>query len=204
MGKIDKKRSAKKGLSTQWFRIKFFQSLPKKYKLQVGKILNKTFGTGSGKTKKELTEKKDRYFNDLFAYLLAIEGDFVIGIVGLCKRKIRYKGKTITLGGFSGVCTVIEKRRMGIATALLKRGIEELKFQDCDIAYLCADIYNPRMLKLYGRAGFLPLGKPHTYLGKSGKRYTDKDGMIAPIKSKDKFDFILKTKDIFDIGAGNW
>ncbi len=62
----------------------------------------------------------------------------------------------------------------------------------------------PAILRLYGRVGFLPLGKPYTYLGKSGKRYTENDGMVAQVKSKDIFDFITKDEEPFDIGNGNW
>jgi hypothetical protein len=75
----------------------------------------------------------------------------------------------------------------------------------CDIAYLCANVHNPGILTLYyGQIGFVPLGRPHTYRGKSGKRYTDQDGMIAPVTSPETFAQVIKDQPRFDIGRGNW
>ncbi len=59
-------------------------------------------------------------------------------------------------------------------------------------------------IKIYSQVGFTPLNKPYTYLGKSGKRYIEKDGLIAPAKSKDKYNFVMEGKEIFNIGIGNW
>jgi hypothetical protein len=60
------------------------------------------------------------------------------------------------------------------------------------------------MLELYSQVGFIPLGKPYSYLGKSGKRYVEYDGMIAPVKSKNRFDLVMKSEEVLDIGVGNW
>lgn len=93
---------------------------------------------------------------------------------------------------------------MGVATALLKKAIEELTAQNCDVAYLCTDLHNPAMVKLYTKVGFVPLNKPYTYLGRSGKRYTETDGMVAPLQSKEKFDLIVSGKETLDLDTGNW
>jgi ribosomal protein S18 acetylase RimI-like enzyme len=93
---------------------------------------------------------------------------------------------------------------MGVATALLKRAMEELNAQKCDVAYLCTDIHNPAMVKLYTGVGFVPLNKSYIYVGRSGKRYTETDGMIAPLQSNEKFDLILNGKEILDLDTGNW
>jgi hypothetical protein len=42
------------------------------------------------------------------------------------------------------------------------------------------------------------------YVGKSGTRYTDLDGMIAPVGSKKLFEKIIAAATPFDIGVGNW
>jgi len=60
------------------------------------------------------------------------------------------------------------------------------------------------VIRLYGKIGFVTLGKPYTYTGKSGKRYTENNGMIASVKSKAKFNLIRKSKKILDLGASNW
>jgi predicted N-acetyltransferase YhbS len=151
-----------------------------------------------------LKDIEDRFFSTPFAFLLAIENHSVIGTLLLFKRKIDYKGERIILGGIGNLCTKKEKRRMGVATALLKKAMEELNTQKCDVAYLCTDIHNPSMVKLYARVGFGPLNKPYTYLGRSGKRYTETDGIIAPLQSNEKFGLIMNGKDILDLDTGNW
>jgi hypothetical protein len=73
-----------------------------------------------------------------------------------------------------------------------------------DVAYLCADLGNPSRLRLYGQFGFVPLGRPQTYVGPSGTRYTDDDAMLAPIGSPAVFERIMAAREPFDIGRGNW
>ncbi len=186
------------------FKCELFYDLSKEIKVQVNRLLDKCFGAESGLTSQQLDVQKDKFFSIPIAYLLAIENNLVIGVVELYKREISYQGKKIILGGFGGVCTAKNKRRRGVATALLKKGIQELKFRGCDIAYLCTDVDDPVMIKLYSQVGFVPLKKPYTYLGKSGKRYTEEYGLIAPVKSKDKYNLVMDGKEIFDIGIGNW
>ena len=96
----------------------------------------------------------------------------------------------------------IDKRRKGIATLVLKKGMKILKQEKCDIAHLCTDII--KLKSLYSKFGFVPLGKKYTYIGKSGKKYIEKDGMIAPVNSVTKFKEILNSSEIFNIGLGNW
>lgn len=74
----------------------------------------------------------------------------------------------------------------------------------CDIAYLCTNVEKEWMVRFYKKAGFVRLMRGHTYTGKSGKRYTEFDGMIAPVCSAEKFQRISMIKKPFDIGRGNW
>jgi hypothetical protein len=60
----------------------------------------------------------------------------------------------------------------------------------------------PEITLLYKKFGFVIMKQPYTFLGKSGKRYTEKDGMIAQCISKSKFNLILKGKETIDIGYG--
>lgn len=186
------------------FKVELFYNLPEEIKVQVDELLDMCFGVKSGQSPQRLVEKKDKFFTIPIAYLLAIENNLVIGVIELYKREISYLEEKIILGGFGGVCTAKNKRRRGVATALLKKGMRELKSQSCDIAYLCTDVDDPGMLTIYSQVGFTPLNKPYTYLGKSGKRYTEEDGLIAPVKSKDKYNFVVEGKEIFNIGIGNW
>jgi len=186
------------------FKVELFYNLPEEIKVQVDELLDMCFGVKSGQSPQRLVEKKDKFFTIPIAYLLAIENNLVIGVIELYKREISYLEEKIILGGFGGVCTAKNKRRRGVATALLKKGMRELKSQSCDIAYLCTDVDDPGMLTIYSQVGFTPLNKPYTYLGKSGKRYTEEDSLIAPVKSKDKYNFVVEGKEIFNIGIGNW
>jgi ribosomal protein S18 acetylase RimI-like enzyme len=113
-------------------------------------------------------------------------------------------GGTLVLGGIGDVCVAPEYRRQGIATDLALTALLVLDVAGCDVAYLCAVVCLPHIVKLYGRAGFVVLGRPHTYLGASGRRYVDHDAMIAPVGSRALFEQVLADTVPFDIGRGNW
>jgi len=82
--------------------------------------------------------------------------------------------------------------------------MDALRQAACDVAYLCTDIHDPGMVALYGRSGFVPLGRLHTFLGAPGKRYVDDDAMLAPVCSPEIFQALLRQVTPLDIGRGNW
>ena len=175
--------------------IRLFYSLPRAFEIQVDKLVKEGFGDSI---------LEDRHFSVPYAHLLAIERGEVIGVTRLFKRLIVFNRKTLTVGGFGSLTTKGKKRRVGVATALLKRGMRDFGMQNFDIAFLCTDINNPAMIRLYCRVGFVPLGKPYTYTGKSGLRYVEHNGMVAPVKSMDKLKYIVSGKEPLNIGAGSW
>jgi ribosomal protein S18 acetylase RimI-like enzyme len=183
--------------------IKSFRIIPMKFKFQARRLGDKCFGKRAGVSKKEIKENKDKYWCSPFLSILAIEKGKVIGKLKLYRKDIAYCGKKIILGAIGGVCVTKKKRNKGIASSLLKEGIKEFKKRKFEVGYLCTDIKNHARIRLYSKFGFVILNKPYTYLSKSGKRYTEKNGMIAPITSKSKFNLILKGKKIFDIGLSN-
>ncbi|OGK44626.1 hypothetical protein A2956_03875 [Candidatus Roizmanbacteria bacterium RIFCSPLOWO2_01_FULL_37_57] len=81
--------------------------------------------------------------------------------------------------------------------------MDQMKKLKCDIAFLDTNI-DSFLGKFYKKYGFVPLNRPYTFLGKSRKRYSDTDGMIAQITSKALFTEILTDSKPFDIGFGNW
>lgn len=186
--------------------IKKYSDLSPILKKQYEKLKKECFGWVNKLTPEQLIEHNDKFCSrqDKFLYIFAIQDGIVIGQMVLLKRKITYMDKNLLLGGIGGVGVTRNKRRLGTATALLKAAFVELKKAECDIAYLCYDTKQSGLLKLYGQIGFIPLGKPHTYTGVSGKRYIENDGMIAPINSLDIFNKIVADKKPFDIGKGNW
>ena len=152
----------------------------------------------------EKEEHEDKYCSksDIFGYLIAYEDDELVGGVELFKRKINYSNKLILLGGFGSLWVREDKRRQGIALEVLKRGMKILKKESCDLAYLCTDIN--KLKDLYSKVGFMPLGKDYSFTGKSGKKYIEDDGMIAPVNSEKNFKQIIEDNKPLDIGLGNW
>ncbi len=157
------------------------------------------------RTPEKQAEHDDRFSGkkDIDKAVCAIEDGHIIGAVTTLKRTIPFEGKNIVLGGIGAVCTHPDKRRQGVSSKLLKASMEQLRKDGCDVAYLCTDVHEEGVW-LYSPVGFVPLVKPHTYLGLSGKRYTDTDGMVAAINSPEIVKRILESPEPFDIGTGNW
>jgi len=157
-------------------------------------------------TDKQCIDRHDRFCSsgDLVYYILATEKDQLIGETRVFKRIIPFDGQAIVLGGIGSVATHPNNRKQGIAKRMVEKGIELLSKEHCDVAYLCADIYTLKALEFYEQFGFRRLVQEHMYVGKSGKRYIDNDGMIVPVGSKKLFRRILAAATPFDIGVGNW
>lgn len=133
-----------------------------------------------------------------------MENNQLICRITILKRKVEFTGQPLTLGGIGRVCTIPARRRKGLATKLLTLATAELTKAGCEITYLCTDVTNPGMVRLYQKVGFTRLGRPHTFVGKSGKRYRETNAMIAPLVSLDKFKAVMTAKESLDIGVGNW
>jgi GNAT superfamily N-acetyltransferase len=158
-------------------------------------------GTGA-----QVDENRDRFCSqsDVSKYLLALHDGAVVGLTATYRRVVEMAGRRLVLGGIGDVHVQEELRRQGIATRLAQSAVCELDLVGCDVAYLCTDVRRPEMVRLYGRAGFVLLNRPLTYLGASGRRYVDHDAMIAPVRSRELFEAILSQSGPFDIGRGNW
>jgi predicted acetyltransferase len=183
--------------TTKWFNIKSYHSLPAAFKNQSKALSWECFM--SWRSDKERAEERDKYYAKPCAHILAIENQKLIGKTTLFKRRIDYGDKSIILGGVGGVCVTKEKREKGIATTMLEEAMKELRKQKCDVAFLTTDVDNPYMVLLYAKVGFAVLRKNYTLIGKSGKRYIENDSMIAPVKSKSKFNYIMKGKKVLDL-----
>jgi GNAT superfamily N-acetyltransferase len=187
--------------------IRVFDSLPENINEVSRRLCREAFefeSEGEPSNPEGEQEVYEKYCSeaDLIKQLLAFEDSEIIGGLELYKRSIAFDGRKILLGGFGAVWTRPDKRRKGVSTALLNRGMDVLRDHGCDIAFLCTDVTT--LGGLYGAVGFQPLVTNHTYLGRFGKRHVDSDGMIAPVCSEELFGRILKSKEPFDIGRGNW
>lgn len=157
-------------------------------------------------TDSQRADGHDRFCSqdDLVYYLLATEKDVLIGETRIYKRTILLNGQKIVLGGIGSVAMHPDYRKQGLATKMVKKGMDLLRKEGCAVAYICADAHSLKALEFYEQFGFRRLLQNHTYTGRSGKRYTDTDGMLAPIASKKLFKHIMATPTPFDIVQGNW
>jgi ribosomal protein S18 acetylase RimI-like enzyme len=157
-------------------------------------------------TKTQHDDGADRFCSqkDLIYYILAWEKDQLIGETRVYKRTIVFSGQKILLGGIGSVATHPDFRKQGIATQMVKKAMKSLKSESCAVAYLCADAYSLKALEFYETFKFQRLLQKHTYLGKSGTRYTDTDGLLAPVCARKVFNQIIASPVPFDISVGNW
>jgi predicted acetyltransferase len=152
--------------------------------------------------KDDLKRHNEKYGTKPIGYILAYENKKMVGALNLLLREITYKDKKILLGGIGGVAVIHEHRGKGIASKLLDIGLEELKEQGCDIAFLSTNINEHPTL--YTRSGFRAINRTHKVTGKSGEEYVGYGGMIAPLKSEDIYEEILNNSEIFDIQGQDW
>lgn len=187
-----------------WFEVHTYAELPSEFKQQIRLLKEKAFRQfDSEEERQENDDKFDSPIED-FLHILAVEDHQVICTLSLVKRILSWNGERIALGGIGGVVTRKDRRQRGLASTLLGLAMKQLHKAGCDIAYLCTDVKDPIKRGLYERVGFVIPSQGHTYLGKSGKRYTDTDGMLAPVRSRRIFENVLRDKQPFDIGVGNW
>ena len=148
----------------------------------------------------DINDLTEIYYSIPEGYVVAYDGEEIIGCVNLLKRQITFENTTILLGGLGGVCVKQESRNKGIAKEMLTMAMEQLKKWNCDMAYLCTESAS----KLYEFFGFVNLNREKKTIGKSGKEYVSSDAMIASVCSKEKFDLVLHSHSIFDIQGGDW
>ncbi len=110
-----------------FFDIYIYDDMPAKWQEAVQQLTADCFGS-QRQTPREREEHDDRVCSaqDSVKHLLAITDDAVIGNVTLVQRATPFKGRIIRLGGIGDVCTNKPFRRLGVASALLKVGMEEL------------------------------------------------------------------------------
>ncbi len=188
------------------FSIRVYAFLPTTLEIQVDAIDKESFAWVNALTPKEFAVHKDKFCShkDRIGCIVVLEKNDVIGAATLLRRVVKFDGVSLILGGIGGVCTRQDKRKNGVGTLLVKKAMEELRRAGSDIAYLCTDVTKEWMVGFYEKVGFVRLKYGHIYIGKSATRYTEFDGMIAPICSADFFQRIMKSEKVLNIGRGNW
>jgi len=187
-------------------KVQVATAIPPPHAERVAELLAQCFGV-AGWAEDRRHEHDDRFSSqrDIWRHVLALnEADTVVGFATMYRRRIDWNGRSLLLGGLGDVCTDLDWRHRGIATAVAAAARMEMERVRCDVAYLCAAVKDPGIVWLYGQSGFIPLRRPHTYRGKSGRLYEDTDAMIAPICNPTVFEDVLNSSEPLHIGTGNW
>jgi len=182
--------------------FKLFPKLTDDLAVSVDQFIAENFYAEGERTPRLLAEEEEKFTSQPKAWLLVSENDQVIGITALHQRKIQFDNKEIVLGGIGRVCTRKDRRRQGIANQMLEEAVKILREWGCDMAFLCANVKESG--DLYAQVGFVPLNKPYTYSGRSGKLYEEINGMIAPLNSFEIFKEVLQSSRKLHLGPGNW
>ncbi len=182
--------------------LKLFSKLRGDLAASVEHFIAENFYKEGERTPKLLSEEEEKFSSKPKAWLLAFENNQIIGTTALHQRKVQFDNMDIVLGGIGRVCTCKDRRRQGIANQMLEKAVKTLREWDCDMAFLCANVKESG--DLYSQVGFVPLNKPYTYSGRSGKLYEEKNGMIAPLNSFKIFEDVLHSAEKLHLGSGNW
>ncbi len=182
--------------------FKLFPKLTDDLATSVERFIAQNFYAEGERTPKLLAEEEEKFFSQPKTWFLVFENDKIIGTIALHQRKIQLDNKEVVLGGVGRVCTRKDRRRQGIANQMLEEAMKILREWGCDMAFLCANVKESG--DLYSQVGFVPLNKPYTYSGRSGKLYEEKNGMIAPLNSFEIFEDVLHSARKLHLGSGNW
>lgn len=182
--------------------LKLFPKLTDDLANNVDQFIAENFYAEGERIPKLLAEEEEKFTSQPKAWLLVFENDQLIGTSALHQRKIQFDNKEIVLGGIGRVCTRKDRRRQGIANQMLKLAMKTFGQWGCDLAFLCANVKESG--DLYAQVGFIPLNKPYTFYGRSGKLYEESNGMIAPINSHEIFEEVLHSAQKLHLGSGNW
>jgi predicted acetyltransferase len=143
-----------------------------------------------------------RYFSKPDLILVGYYEGKIAGLLEIFLRKFNFGKKEIRMGGLGGMVVDKNLRRRGFATQILQKAIDEMKNRNMDISMLCTDL--EKLSGLYGKVGFIPLGRPYFYFDKNGKEEIDYAGMIAPVSSQEVFEEILNSKEKINVGISNF
>ncbi len=157
------------------------------------------------KTRQEQIEHLDRYCSrdDIKCWILAYDQDLLIGRIAIFLREIKWQGKKILLGGIGKVKVRDDYRRQGVASAMMKRSMIKLKRLKADIAFLNTD-FASFLPYFYAKYGFKKMDQPYAYISRSGKRYSEENGMIAAVCDPTITKKIHCDNLQLDLGQGNW
>ncbi len=185
--------------------FKVFSELDVKLQEKVSDFRNRYKRNEPSRSNGDQVVHQDKFCSDsdIFKWIFALSGEDIVGMVAAFKRNITYQGEELVLGGVGKMRVLEEYQRRGVASNIMEIVMGELNNELVDVALLCTNT-NSFLVNFYEKYGFKLLGKSYRYTGKSGKDYMESEGMIAPINSVSKYNKILASENVLDIGSGNW
>jgi predicted N-acetyltransferase YhbS len=139
-----------------------------------------------------------------FGWVLALQGNAIVGQIELFSRKVEFEGRRILLGGLGGTCVTVRTRNRGLGSTLVRKGIEILRQKKCGVACLNANIKDYPSGGLYYRVGFRLMRRPISFTDVRGKMRHDAGEMFAPICSNNVYESVMNSHTIFHMGRGYW
>jgi len=148
-------------------------------------------------------EAREDFYHKESAVVLAYIKSELVGYAGIHITKVYYLGKKIKLGGY-GVGVDQKMRKQGLGTKLVKKAMQYLKNQDCDLAFLSINLTKTWTDKLHIKVGFVHLPQNFSWKNSKGGVKKSNGGMIAPLCSNKIFNLVLNGKETLYVGEGYW
>ena len=143
------------------------------------------------------------FYHPMSAQVLAYSDEKLVGWAGVHETEQDHLEKTIKLGGY-GICTHPDWQRRGIASKVAEKAMEFRKESGCEVGFLSGNPGDKCSGRLHGKFGFVMLPQQFSWTNSSGEVKKDIGGMIAPIESKQLFEYILSSDELFYVGHGYW
>ncbi len=102
-------------------------------------------------------------------------------------------------------CVTVAARGRGIGKEMVKRGLEILKQEKrCDVACLNADMKHHPTGGFYHELGFRLMKREISFEDLNGITRYDTGEVFIPLCSREIYDFIMTSDEIFRLGRGYW
>lgn len=148
-------------------------------------------------------EIRECFIAESFGWVFAFAEQSIVGQLELYLREVSFAGRRISLGGLGGTCVTASYRNRGIGSELVKRGLAILKDTRADIACLNADVKNyPH--GIYQKLGFELMEREISFEDVYGIIRHDSGEVFIPLCSREIYDLVMKSDEIFHLGRGYW
>ncbi len=145
-------------------------------------------------------EIEEDFFTEPISRVLCYHQQRLVGCAGTRVRSIEFAGRSLVLGGISGVCTHRDWRGQGVATQVCTTAMRFLAEARCDVVFLST---SPMAHRLYEKLGFRPVPL-FSWENIHGVVKQGDNGMVAPICSTEIAQAIWQSASVLHVGRGYW